>query len=967
MTHCVNCNAEITDDDSLLCAACRQKFEMEGDQTIIGGMDSVDGTDSAIPEMPDDPNRTVLPDDVPMQWLSARQDGTETLPPDQTKTVDSDYMPFPAASAGSSPSPSRNPRPEEQATVYDSADLHEMVKTLWQDAVVESISSGQTIKDDQPAGSSTVSRLVVKTKNFSDKPTQFDPSSADSPDYQLLRVLGEGGMGVVYEARQTSIDRDIAIKMIKPAAAGNHDVRQKFLAEAAVTGDLDHPNIVPIHDLGATKDGALFYAMKRVQGTPWAHVLSVKTFLENIDIFMNVCDAVAFAHARGVIHRDLKPENVMLGGFGEVLVMDWGLAASVSVAGKAENIRATSALGGTPAYMAPEMAMGQCNEIGPHSDIYLLGAILYEVISGRPPHSGTTVMECLYQAADNIIDPTDKQGEIVDIALKAMSAAPSDRYQDVQELQAAIKDFLAHYESINLADRARESLSAARGSRSYHDYAQALYGFEESLKLWKGNDPARIGLQQTQASYAQTALENGDLDLADSLLQFDIPEHSELIRAVDLAQREKKARRKRLKIMTFSVVMLAALILAAVSTGLFLVNREKQRVEEQKVAAENARQQAEIEQKRAVRAEASTRKALDETEKARAVIEKERNRALTAETTASKERAKAEEAFLTIAQERAKVLEAKTELTKAQEELIKAAGTVDNTLWVFEASEAKSRQQKAADDTGWPVLRTIPLGEGVNIKMVLIPSGEFVMGSPIGELNRNKTEVPHKVTISQPFYIGMYELTQAEWNRIVPTNPSRFHDTADSDNRPVENMKLDLIDTALLPALQKHAPEGMVFRLPTEAEWEYACRAGTNTVFHSGNGLSRLNNVSWFNENANRQTHTVGQKEPNAWGLFDMHGNVSEFCLDRHDPAYYLNSPEKDPYNPVGHRNSRNVLTEHIVIRGGGWINLPDHQRSAYRSWCFANRAYPFLGLRLVLSTPFKEVKDTAETAEKTE
>ena len=146
------------------------------------------------------------------------------------------------------------------------------------------------------------------------------------PDYELLEVIGEGGMGVVYAARQSSIARTVAVKMLKPSAKVGEEQRDKFISEAVVTGELDHPNIVPIYDLGANDDGALFYSMKRVQGTPWDKVLHQKTLDENLSILLRVADAVAFAHARGVMHRDLKPENVMLGDYGEVLVMDWGLA-----------------------------------------------------------------------------------------------------------------------------------------------------------------------------------------------------------------------------------------------------------------------------------------------------------------------------------------------------------------------------------------------------------------------------------------------------------------------------------------------------------------------------------------------------------------------------------------------------------------------------------------------------------------
>ena len=148
-------------------------------------------------------------------------------------------------------------------------------------------------------------------------------------DYELIKELGRGGMGVVMSARQASIDRTVALKRINPAEAGKPQSRQKFLAEAIVTGDLEHPNIVPIYDVAKDESGTLFYAMKHVKGTPWDRVIHSKGLQENLEILMKAADAVAFAHSRGVIHRDLKPENIMLGGFGEVLVMDWGLAMTV--------------------------------------------------------------------------------------------------------------------------------------------------------------------------------------------------------------------------------------------------------------------------------------------------------------------------------------------------------------------------------------------------------------------------------------------------------------------------------------------------------------------------------------------------------------------------------------------------------------------------------------------------------------
>ncbi len=242
-------------------------------------------------------------------------------------------------------------------------------------------------------------------------------AAAAPADYELLEVIGEGGVGVVYAARQASINRVVAVKMLRPGREGQSQ-RDAFLAEAVVTGDLDHPNIVPVHDLGGNQTGDLFYSMKRVLGTPWSRVIRRKSLPENLEILHKVCDAVAFAHSRNVVHRDLKPENVMLGDFGEVLLMDWGIALASTLSIHTGRAASSSSMGGTPAYMSPEMATGPIEKIGPRSDVYLLGGILFEILTGKTPHAGKSVMDCLLAAAENVLQPTDAAGELLQTAYR---------------------------------------------------------------------------------------------------------------------------------------------------------------------------------------------------------------------------------------------------------------------------------------------------------------------------------------------------------------------------------------------------------------------------------------------------------------------------------------------------------------------------------------------------------------------
>jgi serine/threonine protein kinase len=280
-------------------------------------------------------------------------------------------------------------------------------------------------------------------------------------------------MGVVYAARQSSIARTVALIMLKSPDADLAQ-RDKFISEAVVTGELDHPNIVPIYDLGANDDGALFYSMKRVKGTPWDKVLPQRSLDDNLSILLRVADAVAFAHAHGVVHRDLKPETVMLGDYGEVLVMDWGLARITTTFANADAIFQADSLGGTPAYMAPEMARGPVENINFVSDIYLLGAILYEIIGGKPPHSGRDVMQCLMNAAQNQIEGIRYEGELKSMALRAMGTQQEDSYATVKDFNDAIRTNLAQNEIQVLTAHANLNLQKARESGDYQLYARAL-------------------------------------------------------------------------------------------------------------------------------------------------------------------------------------------------------------------------------------------------------------------------------------------------------------------------------------------------------------------------------------------------------------------------------------------------------------------------------------------------------------
>lgn len=539
-------------------------------------------------------------------------------------------------------------------------DDHEVarhVTAVWGDDLRDA-APRMTIKGRGLKPASPTTSLIINSRGMR-RTTPAEPPKA-GVDYDLLEVLGEGGMGVVFSARQASIDRQVAIKMLKTATAADERQRQKFLSEAVITGDLDHPNIVPIYELGSNRDGDLFYSMKRVHGTPWDARLRELPLDQNLGILLRVADAVAFAHSRGVIHRDLKPENVMLGDFGEVLVMDWGLAIPTAEFRKSRSVGHAGTMGGTPAYMAPEMACGPFQQISYASDIYLLGAILYEIVTGEPPHGGADVMKCLAAALRNQILPTEKKGELVDIALRAMATQPQHRYRSVQEFQDAIREYLSHSESIVLAAGAEDQLAKARSGGQYQDYAQAMYAFQEAIRLWNRNQRARIGLDAAASAYAACALQRGDYDLGLSLLDPPRPEHQELYDRLQRARLERAARQRRLRAAKRAVVALVALVLLVVTAGLWAVNRERNEALAAKQSADDQRQIA-------VQAERDQRLATEVALAAQRDEAKAREAAETAQRSAEKAREDERKAKLAALDSQQQEREAKLAAVEARE------------------------------------------------------------------------------------------------------------------------------------------------------------------------------------------------------------------------------------------------------------------------------------------------------------
>ena len=284
--------------------------------------------------------------------------------------------------------------------------------------------------------------------------------------------IARGGMGSIRKVFDTTLHRTVAMKVLFPEHRQNPSTLERFAEEAQIMGQLEHPNIVPVHDYGEDADGLRYFTMYYVRGDTLTEILQTDTvadgsreaYFKLLNIFLRVCDAVAFAHSRGVVHRDLKPDNIMVGAFGEVYLMDWGIArllghsfapAADELDGPVRIKRARSddeekgQIIGTFFYMSPEQAQAEIEKIDERTDVFLLGGVLYEILTGQPPYMGSSIVEVVRAAqkcriaAPGVVAPERHIPEALShIAMRCLAKDRADRYQSVVALKADVENFV---------------------------------------------------------------------------------------------------------------------------------------------------------------------------------------------------------------------------------------------------------------------------------------------------------------------------------------------------------------------------------------------------------------------------------------------------------------------------------------------------------------------------------------------
>ncbi len=861
--------------------------------------------------------------------------------------------------------------------------------------------------------------------------------------YELREELARGGMGVIFKVRDNDLRRDLAMKVVlgfnNRVADATKDVAPKtlgrFLEEAQVTGQLDHPGVVPVHHLGVDDENRVFFTMRLVKGQNLHEIFSALHAGEEkwsltglLWNMLKVCDAMAYAHSKQVVHRDLKPANVMVGRFGEVYVMDWGLAriigeedkhglyagptAPMAVVESDRREEATASqypdshlftvdgdVVGTPAYMAPEQARGEIDRLGARSDVYSAGAMIYHLLTGSPPYSTPeanlsqhVVLRWVLEGPPKPLHQLvpDSPLELIAICEKAMARQPGDRYADMEELAEDLRAYLEN-----------------RVVSAYQTGAMA------ELKSWvRRNRPlaiaSAVAFLSTIVGLASVGyVQSEERKVAET--ERTRAEDNERLAQTSLGEARRQegiANRERANVLRLSAFQ-QLLDLREEADGLWPIDPERiPGLEAWLVKAKllvaglspsadgqdhGHHRQLELLRSRGRKVEAPA----TDTEPPQVFFAFETDNdkwwynrlvqliseieafshpegglidGLSSHGWGVRRRLAAlrriEEETLTssLAQERWTQAIASIRdveqcplygglVIRPQRGLLPIKRNEDTGLWEF-----CHIASGVAPDPETPDYDMV--GEASGVVLVLLPEGDFLMGtSPAPSRNnydrQSKTdEQPVRRVNLDAFFISKFELTQGQWARMCGARPSRFQaGEVDSgrqitDRNPVETISWYDATTQLFR---------LGLSVPTEAQWEYAARAGAESAWWSGederslagvanlndsfakrNGAPWLGTMAWLDDE--HLCHApVGTYAPNDFGLFEVHGNVFEWCRDvflRYDV---------NPQSGTGERLGKDVTR---VTRGGSFVNNASMARLGSRDNAYPEVSSPWMGVR---------------------
>jgi formylglycine-generating enzyme required for sulfatase activity/serine/threonine protein kinase len=641
--------------------------------------------------------------------------------------------------------------------------------------------------------------------------------------FRILKILGHGGMGVVYQGEDPKLGRKVALKAMLPHLAGSRSAQQRFLREAKTAAALEHDHIVAIHHVGEDR-GAPFIVMPFLKGEPLDQRLQREGKLpmaEVVRIGRETAEGLAAAHEHGLIHRDIKPANLWLEEpKGRVKILDFGLARA---AADEAHLTQTGAVVGTPAYMAPEQAAGA--QVDARCDLFSLGCVLYRLSTGVLPFKGKDSVSTLVAVATEKPRPPaavnpEVPPALSDLVMRLLAKKPEQRPESAQTVAATLQDIEGQTATWKSRPQPKPRPGQEAGTVQMPAARPQLGRFGKKRRPWLWLVAAGVlglGMVAAIILFWRTSTGTVRIESDDPSVEIVFDQTGPTIKGADKEP----------------------ITLRAGEHGL-LVKRGDFSFETDKLLIK-----------------------------------------------------------------RGQAITLKVELL---------AGTI-----------------RIVQDGQVLASRDMPLAKNyrnrLGMEFVLVPKGKSWLGGGGGRQGHMEVEITHD------FYLGKYEVTQAEWQKVTGLNPSHFtrtgpgqdavKDIADADLKrfPVESVSWEDAQLFIKRLNRELKEAGWVYRLPTEAEWEYACRGGplvdkfdSAFDFYFQKPTNQLLPDQANSEHKGlKRTCKVGSYAPNRLGLYDMHGNVWEWCADWFDPNYYQNSPKKDPQGPESSPEG------HRVMRGGGW------------------------------------------------